>query len=130
MKKILFSLMAATLCLMMTSCGDPTSTIKSLTEDIENNGDEWTDESQWDDSMVSFANACIDFANSDPDEDAYDDFIDACAEYYSAMYDISDKKAKKARDKAESKFDKNHKDLKKDLDKARRKLEKIKKDFD
>ena len=130
MKKLIFSLSAILMAFMMASCGDPTSKVKSLTEDIEENGNDWTDESQWDDAMVTLAEAMIDFADSDPDEDAYEDFKDALEECYAAVYDIDDKKAKKARDKASDKFDKNHKDLKKDMDKAEKKLKKLSKKFE
>ena len=130
MKKLILSLSAILMAFMMTSCGDPTSRVKSLTEDIEKNGNDWTDEAQWDDAMVTIAEAIIDFANSDPDEDAYEDFKDAVKDCYTAVDDIDDKKAKKARDKASDKFDKNHKDLKKEMEKAEKKLRKISRKFE
>jgi GTPase involved in cell partitioning and DNA repair len=130
MKKLIYSLSVFLMAFMMASCGDPISKVQSLTEDVEKYGDEWTDESQWDDAMVTLANAMIDFADSDPDEEAYEEFKEAVEDCYSAFYDISEKKAKKARDKASDKFDKNHKDLKKEMDKAEKKLKKMSKKFE
>lgn len=130
MKKILFSICAVFMAFMMASCGDPTSKVKSLTEDIEKNGDEWTDEEQWDSAYETIATCVIEFAESDPDQDAFEEFKDACEDCYSAMYDISEKKAIKARKKAEDKFEKKHKDLKKDMDKAEKKMKKLIKKFE
>ena len=77
--------MAATLCLMMTSCGNPANRIKSLAEDISNTGNEWTDADQWESVMQDLATAMCDFLESDFTEDDIEEFADAASELSDAL---------------------------------------------
>ena len=129
MKKILFSLMAATLCLMMTSCGSPASRVQSLADDIEKNGNEWTDADTWESVIEDFANATCDFLESDFTEDEAVEFGEACSAFMDAVRDIDDSKAKKAIKKAGKAIDKN-KDLEKRIKKAAKRAEKYAKEQD
>ena len=131
MKKILFSLMAATLCLMIASCGSPASKIKSLAEDIENNGNDWTDADQWQSVLEDFATAACDFLESDFTEDEAIEFGESCSEFIDAIKDIDERKAQKAMEKAGKAVEKN-KELQKRLKKAGKRAEKYaeEQDFD
>lgn len=128
MKKIVFSLSAFVMCLILASCGNPTSTIASLTEKIEKQGDEWVDADKWEDALTEFAQAYCKFAESDPEEEEFTDFKYAVQDFHSACYSIDNKKAKRARDKAEKRVDKN-KDLEKSMKAANKRLEKMEKKF-
>lgn len=131
MKKLVLGVCALFICFMLASCGgSPTDKIKSITEDIEKNGDEWTDWEKWDEVQVEVANCLIEFAESDPTKEEYEDFKEAIEDMGKAAQDIDDKAAKKARDKADDKFDKEHKDLKNDLKKAQKNLSKIAKKYE
>ena len=131
MKKLVLGVCALFICFMLASCGgSPTDKIKSITEDIEKNGDEWTDWEKWDEVQVEVANCLIEFAESDPTKEEYEDFKEAIEDMGKAARDIDDKAAKKARDKADDKFDKEHKDLKNDLKKAQKNLSKIAKKYE
>ena len=129
MKKILYSLMAATLCLMMTSCGNPASKLKSLAEDISNNGNEWTDADKWESVMEDLANTMCDFLESDFTEDDIEEFGDAASELAEALNDIDEEKVFKAVNKASKKLEKN-KELKKRMKAAEKKAKKRIKELD
>ena len=121
--------MAATLCLMMTSCGSPASRVQSLADDIEKNGNEWTDADTWESVIEDFANATCDFLESDFTEDEAVEFGEACSAFMDAVRDIDDSKAKKAIKKAGKAIDKN-KDLEKRIKKAAKRAEKYAKEQD
>ena len=126
MKKLVLGVCALFICFMLASCGgSPTDKIKSITEDIEKNGDEWTDWEKWDEVQVEVANCLIEFAESAPTEEEFEEFREAIEDLAEAANDIDDKAAKIARDKADDKFGEEHKDLKDDLEKANRKLTEI-----
>ena len=129
MKKILFSLMAATLCLMMTSCGNPASRMKSLAEDISKNGNEWTDAEQWESVLEDMVNIACDFAESDFTEDDLEEWAVAASELYDALNEIDDSKALKAIRKASKKLEKD-KELKKRMKAAEKAAMKHAKDLD
>lgn len=134
MKKILYSLMAATLCLMMTSCGNPASRLKSLAEDVSNNASEWTDADQWVNFMEDLATTMCDFLESDFTEDDLEEFGDAASELAEALRDLDDvieddKKIIKAVDKARKKIEKNKK-LEKRMKAAEKKAKKHLKELD
>jgi hypothetical protein len=129
MKKILYTLMAATLCLMVASCGNPASRIQSLAENIENNGDDWTDADQWEGVLEDFATATCDFLESDFTEDEAIEFGEACSSFMEAISDIDDRKAKKAMEKGAKAIGKN-KELNKRLKKAGKRAEKYAEDQD
>ena len=128
MKKIVLSLSALVMCLMLTSCGNPTSKIESLTEKIENKGDSWDDPDKWEDVLRDFADAYCSFAESTPEEEEFEDFKNAVSDFHSACYSVSNKKAKRARDKAEKRFDKDKK-FEKQMKAANKRLEKMEKKF-
>lgn len=121
--------MAATLCLMITSCGNPASRIKSLAEDIENNGNDWTDADQWEGVMEDLATTICDFLESDFTEDDLEEFGDAASELADALKDIDEDKVFKAINKASKKIEKN-KDLKKRMKAAEKKAKKRLKELD
>lgn len=133
MKKIIYGLMAATLCLMMTSCGNPASRIKSLAEDISNNASEWTDAEQWVNFMEDLGNTMCDFLESDFTEDDLEEFGEAASELADALKelddDIDDEKVIKAFSKANKKIQKN-KELEKRMKAAEKKAKKHIKELD
>ena len=133
MKKIIYSLMAATLCLMMTSCGNPANRIKSLAEDLSNNASEWTDADQWVSFMEDLATTMCDFLESDFTEDDIEEFGDAASEMVDGLKDLDDEidddKVIKAINKARKKFEKN-KELKKRMKAAEKKAKKRLKELD
>lgn len=129
MKKLLLCLMTATLCLMMASCGNPASKIKSLAEDISNNGNEWTDADQWEGVLEDYATSACDFLESDFSEDDAIEFGEACSEFIDAIEDIDGKKVQKALEKAAKAIEKN-KDLQKRMKKAGKRAEKYVKEQD
>ena len=96
MKKLLFSLMAATLCLMIASCSSSSNKIKSIAEDIKNNGNEWTDPDQWERAADDFFVACCEFGESNFSEDEAKEFAKACMEVVDAFDNIDNKAAQKA----------------------------------
>lgn len=115
--------MAVTLCLMITSCGSPASKIKSLAQDIENSGNDWTEADQWENVMEDVATATCDFLESDFTEDEVIEFGEALSELADAIDDIDDSKAQKAMKKAQKAMSKK-KDLEKRLKKAIKKADK------
>lgn len=121
--------MAATFCLMMTSCGNPISKIKSLTEDVENNANDWTDADQWVSFLEDMASTTCDFLESDFTEDELLEFGEAMSDLVDALRDVDDSKAEKAARKAGKTFEKN-KEMKKRLEKAEKKAKKHAKDMD
>ena len=128
MKKLLFGLSAILLCFMMASCNnDPISKLKSISKDIEKNGNDWTDAEKWDEVMTEAFNTIIEFADSDPSKEELEEFSETIEELETAIDEIDDKKAKKALDKAKDKFDK---DLFKEERKAIKKLKKLSKKYD
>ena len=129
MKKFLYSLMAATLCLMMTSCGNPASRLKSLAEDISNNGNEWTDTEKWQSVLEDLATTACDFMESDFTEDDVEEFGEAVSELADALNDIDEDKVFKAISKASKKVEKN-KELKKRMKAAEKKAKKHLKELD
>ena len=96
MKKILYSLMAAMLCLVMVSCSNSTGTIKSIANDIKNNGNEWTDPDKWESAAKDFFVACCDFGESNFSEAEAKEFAKACMEVVDAIDGIDDREAQKA----------------------------------
>ena len=127
MKKLLLGLSALLLCFMMASCGgSPTDKLKSLTKDVEKNGDDWTDAEKWDEFMTEAFNCIIDFAESDPSEEELEKFMEAIDDLDTATRDINDEKAVEAMDKAKDKFDRGL--LKKER-KAIKKLKKLAKKY-
>lgn len=131
MKKLVFGVCALFICFMMASCaGSPISKLKSITEDIEKNGNDWTDVEKWDEVLTEAANCVIAFAESDPSKEEIEEFVDVNDDLDSATRDIDDEKAEKALHKAQDKFEKNHKDLYKDLEKALKKIRKMTKKYE
>lgn len=128
MKKIVFSLSALLMCAMLASCGDPTSKVEGLTEKIENQGDEWTDPDQWESVYRDLADAVITFSESTPTEEEFETFTEAVQDFQSACYNIDNKKAKRARDKADKRIDKD-KELSKKVKDANKRLRKMEKKF-
>lgn len=129
MKKMVFGLSALLFVFLFASCGNPTERIIKLTEDIENNGDDWEDQDKWEGVLKDYINACCDFADTDPTEEEVDDYDDACKDFWSAYNGVDGKKVKKARDKAAKAVEKD-KDLKKKVKAADKKMEKIRKKFE
>lgn len=133
MKKIIYSLMAATLCLMMASCSNPASKLRSLAEDVSNNASEWTDADQWVSFMEDLGNAMCDFMESDFTEDDIDEFGDAASELGDALEElddeIDDEKVIKAFSKANKKIQKN-KELEKRMKAAEKKAKRRVKELD
>ena len=125
--------MAATLCLMMASCSNPASRIKSLAEDLSNNASEWTDADQWVSFMEDLATTMCDFLESDFTEDDIEEFGDAASELGDALEElddeIDDEKVIKAFSKANKKIQKN-KELEKRMKAAEKKAKKRLKELD
>ena len=128
MKKIVFSLSALLMCLMLASCGNAIQKMESLTEKVENQGDEWVDPDKWESVMRDCADIIIAFSETTPEEEEFESFGDAVKDFRSACYNIDNKKAKRARDKAEKRLDKD-KNLEKKLKAATKRLEKMEKKF-
>ena len=129
MKNVFLSLSALLMCMLMTGCGNSTDSIKSLTEDISENGNDWKDADQWEKAGKEFFEACCAFAESDFTEDELDEFVDQCKELLDAVADIDNSKAKKAMEKGLKKVGKD-KDLEMRLKNAYRKAEKRLKKLD
>ena len=129
MKKIIYGLMAATLCLMMTSCGTPASKIQSIADDIDKNGNEWTDADQWESVIEDVITTTCEFMESDFTEEEILDFAEALTNLGEAVKGIDDKKAKKAMEKAGKAINKK-KDLSKRMEKAMKKADKRGKEID
>ena len=133
MKKFFYSLMAATLCLMMASCSNPASKLRSLAEDVSNNASEWTDADQWVSFMEDLATTMCDFLESDFTEDDIEEFGDAASELGDALEElddeIDDEKVIKAFSKANKKIQKN-KELEKRMKAAEKKAKKRLKELD
>lgn len=128
MKKILFSLSALLMCAVLSSCGDPTSKVEGLTEKVENQGDEMVDPDQWESVYRDLADAVISFSESNPTEEEFETFTEAVQDFQSACFSIDNKKAKRARDKADKRIDKD-KELSKKLKDANKKMRKLEKKF-
>lgn len=129
MKKIVFSLMAATLCLLMTSCGSPASRLQSLADDIEKNGNDWTDADKWESVMEDLLTMTCDFLESNFNEDEVMEFGESLTNLVDALRGIDDNKALKAIKKAQKAMSKK-KDLQKRLKSAQKKADKHSKDLD
>ena len=126
MKKLVFGLCALFMCFMFASCGgSPTDKIKSLTKEIEKNGNDWTDPDQWDEVIKEGFNCIIEFVESDPSDKEFEEFLEVATDFESSMKEgIDDDKAKKAMYKARKK----HKGLRRDAENAvKKKLKSIKK---
>ena len=129
MRKTIFSLLAATLCLIITSCSNPVSKMQSLAEDIDNNGNEWTDADKWESVIEDVMIAACEFMESDFTEEELLDFAEALTDLAKAVNDIDDRKAKKAMQKGGKAVSKN-KELDKRMKKAMKKADKHGKDLD
>lgn len=121
MKKVLFSLAALAMVFFMSSCGDPTKKIEKLTEQIEENGDDWKDVDKWESVLRDFADAFSEFVESDPTEEELDDFEEALKDFYRAVRNL-DGKAERMFDKANKKLDKD-KDLNKKMEAVQGKVQ-------
>ena len=129
MRKTIFSLLAATLCLIITSCSNPVSKMQSLAEDIDNNGNEWTDADKWESVIEDAMTTTCEFMESDFTEEELLDFAEALTDLAKAVNDIDDRKAKKAMQKGGKAVNKN-KELDKRMKKAMKKADKHGKDLD
>ena len=144
MKKLVFGLCALLMCLMITSCGDnstgknedkdkkgtekvetPTSKFMSLAKNVEKNGNNWTDAEQWVEVMVEYANCMIEFSESNPTKEEYEDFRSAYKDLSYGFSKIDNSEAKKAMDKADEIFTEEHEDLDESLKKAEEELVKM-----
>ena len=128
MKKIVLSLSALFACLILFSCGNPISKMESLTEKVNKQGDEWVDPDKWESVMRDYADIVIAFSESTPTEEEFEDFSYAAKDFQSACYSVSNKKAKRARDKAEKRLDKDKK-LEKQMKAANKRMSKMEKKF-
>ncbi len=123
MQKIFFSILAVLACAVMTSCGDPVSKVKSIAEQIEKEGNEWTDADQWESAANELLDAFCEFAESEFDEDQLSEGAEAVSDLISALTEVDDSKAIKAIGKAAKRLEKD-KSLKKRMETASKKLEK------
>ena len=103
--------------------------MQSLAEDIDNNGNEWTDADKWESVIEDVMTATCEFMESDFTEEELLDFAEALTDVGKAVNDIDDRKAKKAMQKGGKDVSKN-KELDKRMKKAMKKADKHGKDLD
>jgi len=122
MKKVFFGLFAILTCFIFASCSsNPTKTLESLTEEIEN-GDNFSVKEVYN-MEIKATKAQIKFYESDPTEEEYEDFKDALKEFNKSQWGLLGKLDKEAIKEAEKMDDKELKELQKEL-------KKVKKEFD
>lgn len=122
MKKALFSFCALLACLVLSSCGNPTETLKSIAKDIEDAKEISAKDAY--NYQKKALEAQIDFYKSNATEEEYEEFKDALEDYKEARRSM--------RDKLDDDFDKDSKDMKdeeKELQKLDDEVDKAKKEF-
>ena len=101
MKHLISILTAFVVCVTFASCGDPTSKIKSLAEDVSNNGSSWTEPDQWESFIMDAIDACCEFGESEFSEEELDDFVNACIDLAKDLQEVTEERdVKKALRKA------------------------------
>ena len=157
MIKNVLGLCALLMCFMMASCGGsptnkfterkkekqkeevkvelvnkndkPADRIKSLAENIKKNGNNWTDKAIWESVMVESANGLIEFMESDPSKEEFEQFMNAYDDFTTAIREIDNKKAITAKENAGKNMRTKHADIDKKADKAFAKYSRMEYEF-
>ena len=121
MKKLIFSISALMMCLIMTSCSK-LGKLQSMADDMKENGKSWTAD-EWEQYLLDMADATLAFWDSEPSKEDIKEYDKINKQMERTMEKVAKgKKVQKALDKAMKKLEKNR-----DFKSAVRKLEKLEK---
>jgi len=128
MKRLLFGLSTLLICFLLTACGSPADKMKSIVEDMTENGNEWTDDDQWYSVLKDAAQCFIEFSESNPDKESFTQFMEYYANMNDAMIGFDNNEARNACRKAQKRLEEDS-DFQKKLNIAMDKMEELEEKF-
>ena len=128
MKRLLFGLSTLLICFLLTACGGPADKMKSIVEDMIENGNEWTDDDQWYSVLKDAAQCFIEFSKSNPDKESFTQFMEYYANMNDAMIGFDNNEARNACRKAQKRLEEDS-DFQKKLNIAMDKMEELEEKF-
>jgi len=128
MKRLLFGLSTLLICFLLTACGSPADKMKSIVEDMIENGNEWTDDDQWYSVLKDAAQCFIEFSKSNPDKESFTQFMEYYANMNDAMIGFDNNEARNACRKAQKRLEEDS-DFQKKLNIAMDKMEELEEKF-
>jgi hypothetical protein len=124
MKRVVFIFAAVFMTAVLASCGgDPVSKVKKIAEQVEEEGNDWTDADQWETAAYDVLEAVEEFADSEFEEEDLSEGVEVFVDLVSALAGVDDSKAVKAIAKAGKRIEKD-KSIEKRVEKVGEKLEK------